>query len=76
MNTILQKRIEATEKKIIQEYVESFRYENGMELEPAIKIFLEKAGSVFFEHGISFALQNKWISVDEALPKKNRKQEL
>lgn len=68
MNTILQKRIEEVEKKIIQERVKSFRYENGMELEPLIKTFLEKIGTVFFEHGISFALQNQWISVEEALP--------
>lgn len=68
MNTILQKRIEEVEKKIIQEYVESFKYENGMELEPLIKIFLEKIGTVFFEHGISFALQNQWIRTSESLP--------
>lgn len=68
MNETLQKRIEEAKKKTIQEYVESFKYENGMELEPAIKIFLEKIGTTFFEYGISFALQNQWISIDKNLP--------
>lgn len=68
MNETLQKRIEGAKKKIIQEYVESLRYENGMEVEPAVKIFLDKIGSAFFEYGISFALQNQWISIEEALP--------
>lgn len=68
MNEILQKQNEEAAKKIIQEYVESYRYENGMELEPPVKIFLEKIGNIFFKQGISFALQNQWISVEEALP--------
>lgn len=68
MNTILQQRIKEAAKKLIAEYVESFRYENGMGLEPPIKIFFEKIGTIFFEQGVTFALQNQWISVKDALP--------
>ena len=76
MNEILQKRIEEAEKKIIQEYIESFRYENGMELEPPIKIFLKKIGNIFFEMGISFALQNQMMSDKEEIISKIEKLQL
>ena len=57
MNTILQKRIE----EVAINYADNEEY--GDEIYYAIK--------AAFKNGATFALQNQWISVEEALPEEN-----
>jgi hypothetical protein len=67
MNTILQKRIEEAAEKYAYTNWENDDYhegaEEGMPFDPIG--YLEKC----FKKAATFALQNQWISVEEALPK-------
>jgi hypothetical protein len=64
MNEILQKRIE----EAAEQYSVSWRKNpDGSESKELFPVAAERS----FKAGATFALQNQWISVDEALPKES-----
>lgn len=70
MNEILQKRIEEAADEYIETAIDSG--ENNFVDEGGMPLFDDDYVKYTYIEAATFALQNQWISVSEALPEENR----